>query len=710
MDPTSTTLKQRILSLFFSKPRHRLNLKEIHKALESEGQRNTGVLLAIKELTKEGTLVRLKKDHYALPRGQNIVVGKVQGHPDGFGFLIPEESGVEDVYLNRREMRRVMHGDRIVVRIQKKKRGAHEAHIVQILECGQSRLIGTYQSLYGRKAIVPMEPRMGLPLQLKGEIPALGEGDVIAAEIVRYGTSLSRPEATLIEVLGDPDHPEVQAKAVIFRYGLPTVFSPESQRQVNSCPSAIGPAGLASRMDLRWLPTVTIDGEQARDFDDSVSVQRKKDHYLLYISIADVAHYVAPGTPLDQEAYERGTSVYFPDRAIPMLPEVLSNGICSLNPDVDRLTKTALLEFNSKGEVVNAEFFSSIIHSRKRLTYTQVARILVEKDPQESESCKDLLDQLHLMEELASILLETRRERGNLDFDLPEAEIVLDLQGTPENIIRSERNIAHRIIEEFMIAANEAVARHLTQRGIPILYRIHEEPKRDTLEAVAPFLLTLEYHLPLGRGETSPKDIQKILESCQGKPEGRVLNRILLRSMKKACYAPKNSGHFGLASTCYTHFTSPIRRYPDLLVHRALEQAIAGTILKPKEKDDLTHELVETGRHTSERERIATNAEREMVDLKKAQFMMDKIDQEFAGWIVDLVPFGFFVELDTFFVEGLVPMKSLLDDSYNYYEKEHIIKGRRHGRTFRIGDVVQIRLKRIHAFRGELEYELLRNK
>ncbi|HEX9879272.1 MAG TPA: ribonuclease R, partial [Candidatus Binatia bacterium] len=645
--------------------------------------------------------------HYAIPGGQGVLVGKVQGHPDGFGFLIPEDRGKEDVYLNRREMRRVMHGDRVMVRMEKQRRGGVEAHVIQVLERGQQRLIGTYQSLFGKGALVPMDPRVGRPLQLAGNLPSVEEGQVIAAEIVRYGTALSRPEATLVEVLGNPDDPEVQARAIVFRYGLPTAFSPESLKQAESCPPSIDAKTLASRVDLRWLPTVTIDGEQARDFDDAVSVQRKDGRYLLYVSIADVAHYVKPESPLDLDAYERGTSVYFPDRAIPMLPEALSNGLCSLNPGEDRLTKTVLLEIDPKGEILKTEFFAAVIKSRRRLTYTQVRRVVADGDPEERERCRDLLEQLSLMEELASVLLKSRWARGNLDFDLPEAEIILDIQGLPENIVRAERNIAHRIIEEFMIAANEAVARYLTQRGIPLLYRVHEEPKQDTLEELAPFLLSLGYRPPLKRGKTSPKEIQRILDDCRGKPEERVLNRVLLRAMKQARYAPENIGHFGLASACYTHFTSPIRRYPDLLVHRALERAMSGVKLKPKEKDDLTGALEETGRNTSERERIAMNAEREMVDLKKAQFMMDKIGEDFAGFIIDLAPFGFFAELETYFVEGLVPMKSLLDDSYHYYEKEHIIKGRRHGKTFRIGDPVHVRLVRIHAFRGELEFELV---
>ena len=416
---------------------------------------------------------------------------------------------------------------------------------------------------------------------------------MIAGEIVRYGTALSQPEAKILEVLGDPDDPEVQAKAIIFRFDLPATFSPETRRIAASSPQTVGPEALSSRVDLRSLPIVTIDGENARDFDDAVSIQKKNGHYLLTIAIADVAHYIKSDTVLDQEAYQRGTSVYFPDRALPMLPEELSNGICSLKPREDRLTKTVLLEINRKGEVQHVDFFQAVICSRARLTYTEVRRILVDGDREAQQRHGELVDQLKLMEELAYILIDSRKVRGSLDFDLPEAEIILDHQGKPANIVRTERTIAHRIIEEFMIAANEAVARHLKKKDLPFLYRLHEKPEEESLQALAPFLLNLGYRLPLKKGKTTSKELQRILESCRGKPEERVLNRMLLRSMKKAHYAPENAGHFGLASSCYTHFTSPIRRYPDLIVHRTLQQAIEGRKLKATEKDDLIRYLEE---------------------------------------------------------------------------------------------------------------------
>ncbi len=534
----------------------------------------------------QGRLVRLKKNHHALPDRQNLVTGRIHAHPDGYGFLIPDDKDADDLYINRREMRRVMHGDRVMARNERKPRGGSEAHIVQVLERAQKRLVGTYNEIDRQGYLIPMDARIA-PIRVNTAGNKPDEGKVIAAEISRYGTAMSAPEAHVVSIIGDPDDPQVQAQSIVFRYGLSAGFPSEVHQETNKISYAIAPEEIEARTDLRGLPIVTIDGENARDFDDAVYVRRQGAGYELYVSIADVAAYVSPGSALDQEAYARATSVYFPDRAIPMLPEALSNGICSLNPNEDRLTKTACIEFDTKGKVTRSRFFNSVIRSQERMTYTNVRRILVDRDPEVLERYKDLVDEFKLMEELALLIYEQRKARGNLDFDLPEAEIILDVQGVPENIVRAERNIAHRIIEEFMIAANESVARQLTEKNLPLLYRVHEGPDREALEALAPFLLSLGYRLPLKQERVAPLEIQKLLESARGKPEERVLNRVLLRSMKQAVYQPENIGHFGLASACYTHFTSPIRRYPDLVVHRMFDRALRGDKLKPNEREDL---------------------------------------------------------------------------------------------------------------------------
>jgi len=701
-----TGTQQKILGLFANNPRARLTPIEIHRRAGFSGDDLQQVIDALRELCRQGRLVRLKKNHHALPDRQNLVTGRIHAHPDGYGFLIPDDNDADDLYINRREMRRVMHGDRVMARNERKPRGGSEAHIAQVLERAQKRLVGTYNEIDRQGYLIPMDARIA-PVRLNTAGKKPDEGKVIAAEISRYGTAMSAPEAHVVSIIGDPDDPQVQAQSILFRYGLSTSFPAEVHQEINKSSYAIAAEEIAARTDLRGLPIVTIDGENARDFDDAVYVRRQGAGYELHVSIADVAAYVAAGSALDQEAYARATSVYFPDRAIPMLPEALSNGICSLNPNEDRLTKTACIECDAKGRVIRSRFFNSVIRSQERMTYTNVRRILVDRDAEVLERYKELIDQFKLMEELALLIYEQRKARGNLDFDLPEAEIILDLQGVPENIVRAERNVAHRIIEEFMIAANEAVARQLTEKNLPLLYRVHEGPDREALEALAPFLLSLGYRLPLKQERVAPLEIQKLLESARGKPEERVLNRVLLRSMKQAVYQPENIGHFGLASVCYTHFTSPIRRYPDLVVHRMFDRALRGDKLKPNEREDLVRYLQEAGKHTSERERHAMDAEREMVSLKKAQFMMNKIGEEFTGFITTLANFGFFVELDDYFVEGLVKLSSLSDDDYDYYEKEYVIKGRRHGRKFRLGDNIRVKVTRINAFRSEIDFELV---
>ncbi|HWO43261.1 MAG TPA: ribonuclease R, partial [Candidatus Eisenbacteria bacterium] len=611
--PPSNQACEKILEVFAKKPRLRLAPSEIARKAGFSRDELQRVVECLRDLARDGRVVRLKKNRYALPDAQNLITGRVHAHRDGYGFLIPESKSAPDVYLSRREMRRVLHGDRVMVRVERKARGATEARIVRIIERGIKQLVGTYAEADRQAYVVPMDQRIAPAIRLNAGSVRPEKGTVVAAEITRYASAMTPPEARLVRVIGNADDPEVQAQSIVFRYGLPASFPPEVERELLSCPLVIEPKELTARKDLRGLPIVTIDGERARDFDDAVYARRNGNVYELLVSIADVAYYVKPRDPLDREAYLRGTSVYFPDRAIPMLPEALSNGICSLNPDEDRLTKTVSLKINPKGEVIGSSFYDSVIRSRARMTYTDVRRILVDRDPECLERYRDLVDMFKLMEELALLLYEQRKRRGSLDFDLPEAEIILDLQGVPENIVRAERSIAHRLIEEFMIAANEAVARRLKEKNLPFLYRVHEGPDLESLQAIAPLLLSLGYRLPARRDDITPLEIQRILASCRGKPEEKVVNHVLLRAMKQARYQPENIGHFGLASGCYTHFTSPIRRYPDLTVHRVLDTALRETKFSPSEREELMGYLEEAGKQASDRERLAMDAEREMV-------------------------------------------------------------------------------------------------
>ncbi len=701
---TPAALKPRILSFMRSRPGRRFSLREIRKGFGKPARET--VLDALEELIHERKVIRLHKNHYALAKAASVVSGVVQGHPDGFGFVIPDQKGMEDIYLSRREMRRVMHGDRVLVRSEKQRHGESQGHVVEVLERGQRRLVGVVHSDGDRTLLVPMDPRVAPAIPLTAPGP-LRTGQVAAVEMTRYGSGYAPPEARLQRLLGSPDDPEVQARAVIFRYGWPEDFSDEARQEAERHGTAVHPANLHGRQDLRALTTFTVDGETARDFDDAVSIERTAGQgYRLHVSIADVAHYVPRGSVLDGEACARGTSVYFPDRALPMLPPALSTGICSLGPGADRLTRTALLEINRKGEVERTELFPSVIRSNARLTYTEVGRILVDGEPSVIGKYPELIGPLRAMEELTHLLMDRRRARGSLDFELPETEIVLDGHDRPTDIRRAERTIAHRMIEEFMIAANEAVAGYLRERKFPCVYRVHEGPDEDTLDAIGPFLSTLGYPLHRSGEKVSSRELQRILEACRGKPEDRVLNRMLLRSMKQAAYDPENTGHFGLASDAYLHFTSPIRRYPDLMVHRLLDQAMNGPRLEPRTREELAACLREAADHGSRRERLAMDAEREMVDLKKAQFMTDKIGEVHTGVITDLAAFGFFVELDRWFVEGLVNLRSLEDDFYRYYETAHLIKGQNHGRAFRMGDPVTVRVVRVKLFQGEIDFEL----
>ena len=640
------------------------------------------------------------------------IPGTLSVHRDGFGFVAPDGGG-DDVFVPARYLRENIHGDKVDVEIVSAGRGGkREGRIAATRERAVKRIVGIFRLRSSGSLVQPDDDRLPWLVIPQAAGGGAREGEVVVAEIVSYPADRHPPTGRIVEVLGSPDDPEVELLTVIRKFELPNQFPDKVLHCADGVPQEVTAADLQGRNDLRGLTTVTIDGESARDFDDAVSIKREGDNFRLWVSIADVAHYVPPGSPLDKEAYLRGTSVYFPERCIPMLPEKLSNGICSLNPQVDRLTLTAEMLFNGSGEILAATFYPSVINSCARLTYTLVSRIVEHDDQEAKTEHAALVADLLLMKQLALALAAMRRARGSIDFDLPEAEIILGLSGAPEAILRAERNLAHKIIESFMLAANEAVATYLTESAPATLYRIHELPDQEKLAAIGLFFSQLGYGELPGDNTVKPRDLQALLAHAEGQPEERLINRMLLRSMKQARYAAENLGHFGLAAPCYTHFTSPIRRYPDLVVHRILSWFLMQNAAVGRGKRSgvpfpgYPGLLAEIGEHTSKRERVAMEAERDIVELKKVQFMAGKVGEEFSGFVNGVSQFGFFVELDELFVEGLVHISTLPQDFYQFIENEQTLVGEKTKVRYRIGDPVRVRVAAVSKERRQIDFVL----
>jgi len=639
-------------------------------------------------LVRKKILVRDERGGYLLPGAgrRPSLVGVVFPHRDGYGFV--KIDGEEDLFIPARHLKGVLPGDRVEVSRVTGRFGKKEARIVRVVQRTTMRIVGRYdRGRNGWGRIVPDDPRIHpVILVPPGSDGGARDGEVVSAELMEGGRA-DELHARVVRVIGLVGAPDVEVISIVERLGIPDRFSDEALLEASRTPSAVTSDDLDGRVDLRHIPFVTIDGESARDFDDAVAIERTDAGYRLFVSIADVSHYVREGSAIDRDAYERGTSVYFPDRCIPMLPEELSNGICSLNPGVDRLAMTAEISFDHRGGRVTASFYPSVIKSVMRLTYTRVSRAIEERDREVREELAAILPSLETMAELARTLSAVRRARGSIDFDLPEAEVVIGLTGTIDDVVKRERTLAHRLIEEFMLAANEAVATFVTERGAPFLYRVHEPPDPEKLETVRELFTTFGITLPADPREISPRQLQKILDETAGKPFERVVNELLLRSMKQARYAPENAGHFGLASPCYTHFTSPIRRYPDLIVHRILK-TVVGASRSPLS----TRPLAEAGEQTSRRERVAMEAEREVLQLMKIRFMQDKIGSSFSGVITSVTPYGLYVELDEWFVEGMVHITLLPPDFYRFDERLHALVGERTKLVCRIGDPVVVRV------------------
>jgi len=690
---------EQILELMKEEDRPLL-LKEVLHRLGHQKEQRQKAREYLRDLADKGKVVRIRGNRYGLSSKMNLIVGRVKTHPDGYGFVIPEAEGEEDIFISPRNLKEAMNGDRVVARVESIRRKGKEGSVIRILERKTRKVVGKFMRAKNYSYIIPEDERILQEVFIpEGETKRARPNQIVVAEITQYPTERARPEGRITHILGYPDDPEIEPQIIIHKYELPYRFSSVVLREAQNLPPTPSSHEYRDRVDLREIPTFTIDGENARDFDDAVSIERERDGGLkLYVSISDVSHYAREETGLDNEAYSRGTSVYFPDRAIPMFPPELSNEICCLHPRVDRLTLTAELRYDGNGERRAVQFYPSVIRSDERLTYTLVRKILVDEEAELRRKFKHLLPSLELMADLCQELRRRRIGRGAIDFDLPEPEVILNLQGETEDVIRAERNLAHQIIEEFMIAANEAVAHFMEEKGFPFIYRIHEPPKKEAIDEFRRFISHLGYKMRK-ESDHSPKEFQRVLSDIKGRPEERVVNEILLRSMKWAKYSAKNLGHFGLASDGYTHFTSPIRRYPDLIVHRLLKRVLSKKEVKIPEEV-----LANKADHLSNRERVAMEAEREILGRYRVRFMKDKIGGEFEGIISGVAAFGFFVELRDIFVEGLVRVTSLHDDYYQYHEKRYCLVGERTHKTFRIGDEVRVRVDRVDVERRHIDF------
>jgi ribonuclease R len=697
-----------ILQAFHSQKGQSMTFTEIAQALEADSSRRKELRQTLRALTDEHTIVKIDRRHYSLPprKKKEMITGRVQAHRDGYGFLIPEDSSLPDIFLSKRETRDLMHQDRVALHPARKERGRRGApRVVEVLERAHRRVVGRYDEGSKWDWVIPDEQRLSQPIR----IPKIASGGarknkIVLAEITRYPTFQEGPQGRILKVLGDPDDPRIDSEIIIHKMDLPDAFPLSVLKEASGIPPVVSADDLAGRMDLRGLNFFTIDGETARDFDDAVAVSRERgSRFKLLVSIADVGHYVREGSALDGEAFRRGTSVYFPERALPMLPPTLSTGICSLNPEEDRLCMTVSMEMDKLGRVLRVDFAPTVIHSRARLTYTLVKEMLQQEKGEVPGSYPSLLEDLRTMAELSRLLRDRRRKRGSIDFDLPEPQVVLDVQGRIEEIVKADRHIGHQIIEEFMIAANEAVARFLDQQGALSLHRVHEAPEGKKIEEFREFVEHLGYPLPL-KGKVQPRVFQRLLGQVRGKPEEKSINYLLLRSMKQARYSEENLGHFALATPHYLHFTSPIRRYPDLVVHRILKEVLQHGEMPGRRRQRWEKRLAPVAEHSSQRERLAMEAEREIVDRKKVQFMRDKLGREFYGYISGVLPFGIFVELEDFFVEGLVHLARLPEDHYEYWGKKHTLAGRHTRRFFRLGDRVRVRVEAASLERRQVDF------
>ncbi|MEJ2529909.1 MAG: ribonuclease R, partial [Gammaproteobacteria bacterium] len=655
-------------------------------------------------MERDGQLVRNRRGAFCLVNKSDLIAGRIIAHPDGFGFLKPDKGG-SDLFLTPRHMRSLLHGDRAVVRVVGvDQRGRKEGALVEVLERANHKVVGRLHIEMGLGFVQPDNKRLHQEIAVpESEWNGATHGQIVVAEIVEQPTKRTRPVGRIIEVMGEHMAPGMEIELAIRSHQLPVDWPEEVEQEVRGLSAEVDESAKPGREDLRQLALVTIDGADARDFDDAVYCEERKNGWRLLVCIADVSSYVEPDSALDREAENRGNSVYFPDRVIPMLPEVLSNGLCSLNPQVDRLCMSCELFIDRDGEVTSSRFFQGVMRSQARLTYDQVAAMLLDGDAELCQEYAGLLPDLHQLYALYQVLHKARSKRGAIDFDSTETRILFDSEQKVERIVPVQRNDAHRLIEECMLMANVAAARYLLSKKIPALYRNHEGPPEDKLANLREFLAELGLALP-GGSKPVAKDYAVLLNSVKERPDRHMIQTVLLRSLSQALYSSENLGHFGLSYPAYTHFTSPIRRYPDLIVHRALKYLINGG--NPKEFEYSLSRLAGLGEHCSSTERRADEATRDAVDWLKCEYMLDKLGEEFAGIITSVTSFGIFVELDDIYVDGLVHITALDNDYYHFDPVGHRLTGERSGQVYRLGDQVRIKVAAVNLDERKIDFVL----
>lgn len=662
----------------------------------------------LRAMERDGQLILNRKNEYGLPEKMDLIRGRVLGHRDGFGFVVPED-GSDDLFLSARQMRRVFHRDKVLVHVAGvDRKGRREAAIVEVLERAQKTIVGRFFDESGVTFVVPDNKRISQDILVPpSERNGAKRGQIVTVEIISPPTMRAQALGRVVEVLGEHMAPGMEIDVAVRNYDIPHVWSSDVQIEIVDLKEKVSTADLQGRTDLRSLPFVTIDGEDAKDFDDAVYCEQKKGRgWILYVAIADVSHYVQPDTALDKEALQRGTSVYFPGEVVPMLPEILSNGLCSLKPKVDRLCLVSEISISAAGKTTDYKFYRGVIHSNARLTYTEVSGMLDAKNNLATKANGSLLPHLKTLEALYNVLKANREARGAIDFESTDTKVVFGPERKIKQIVPVERTVAHRIIEECMLLANVSAAHYVSKKKVPLLFRVHEGPNPEKLQDLRKFLNELGLSLP-GRKEPKTADYAQLLRTIETRPDKHLIQTMLLRSLSQAVYSPNNSGHFGLAYDAYTHFTSPIRRYPDLLLHRAITYILD----KPKRKFNYDHEtMVGLGEHCSMTERRADEATRDALDWLKCEFIKDRVGEEFDGIVSNVTAFGLFVELQNIYVEGLIHVTALKNDYYHFDPVQRSMSGERTGTTYRLADCLKVRVARVDLESRQIDFELVETK